>query len=272
MPYVKLSAPELAMSNDAAAPGGVQRNERINCACRNRIGAICPASAPPSPAIAPISATRVSPRARFRRNNDPRTVPSHFDNATPNSAIGSAATNVGARLPVPKPAPIAMAMIAGTAITEWSVVNSLMKSTANSLRKVIGYSSSLPASNCLPPPRLKGTVAHIRYMKPKIEKNTNSAVVEVESSRGALPSSWAKPSGRLTRYATKPSTKATKNANANASIMPKSVATLLTTAFDERSELRSRCHLSQMSVKSCDIFYNCLPTQTVQSTKHKVQI
>ena len=49
-----------------------------------------------------------------------------------------------------------------------------MKSTANNLRRVIGYINSLPASNCLLPPILNGTVAHIRYINPKIEKKMNS--------------------------------------------------------------------------------------------------
>ena len=65
-------------------------------------------------------------------------VDSHLDSDTPNSAIGTVASNANNRFPVPSPTPTPSAIIAGTAITECKVVNSLMKSTANNLRKVIG--------------------------------------------------------------------------------------------------------------------------------------
>src|SRR5688572_33018134 len=67
----------------------------------------------------------------------------------------------------------------------------------------------------------------------------------------------------------------------SASNIPSREAALLTTAFDERSELRSRRHLSQMSVSSCDIlsgvyvlcsFYFVLRLlANTQSTKYKAQ-
>ena len=59
--------------------------------------------------------------------------------------------------------------------------------------------------------------------------------------------------GSLMKYARKPSASATTNENTSASNMPRIDATLLTTAFEERSELRSKRHLSQISVRSCDI-------------------
>src|SRR5687767_10907166 len=62
--------------------------------------------------------------------------------------------------------------------------------------------------------------------------------------------------------------------NTNASNIPKTEATLLTTAFDERSELRSKRHLSQMRVKSWDIYSGSVVAwllASAHSTKYKTQ-
>ena len=89
--YASGSSASSPTNKNAAAPGGVQRNDRIDSACLKSIGATCPATAAPKPATAPISATIVSPRARLRRTSDPMIVESHFDRATPKSIAGIAA-------------------------------------------------------------------------------------------------------------------------------------------------------------------------------------
>src|ERR1044072_8849854 len=65
----------------------------------------------------------------------------------------------------------------------------------------------------------------------------------------ALPSA----SGWLNAYEAKPSMPATMSAKNSAIIMPRIEATRLTTAFEERSELRNSRHLSQIKVSSWDI-------------------
>ena len=62
--------------------------------------------------------------------------------------------------------------------------------------------------------------------------------------------------GLLNAYAAMPSPRATTRANANATNIPSTEATLFTTALEERSEFRSSVHFSQIIVKSCDkIFF-----------------
>ena len=74
-------------------------------------------------------------------------VESHFDNDTPKRAIGTAASSAGVMLPVPSPAPIATARIAGTAMTGVTV------STASAAKAVSyvcmtddGYGRKRPCS------------------------------------------------------------------------------------------------------------------------------
>jgi hypothetical protein len=125
-------------------------------ACLKRMGATWPTAAAPRPAIAPIKAIIVSPRARLRRRTEPIVVESHFESATPKRIAGTPQISVVKRLPVPSPAPMHNRNHSrNEERPSASVVSSLMKSTANSLRSVIGYISSLPASNCLLPPNSK---------------------------------------------------------------------------------------------------------------------
>src|SRR5678815_5515224 len=91
-------------------------------------------------------------------------------------------------------------------------------------------------------------------MSPNIVKKMNSADADAETScvavlLKALPSA----SGWLSPYAAKPSMTATMSAKNSAISIPRIEATRLTTAFDERSELRNSRHLSQIKVSSWDI-------------------
>src|SRR6266850_4623888 len=93
-------------------------------------------------------------------------------------------------------------------------------------------------------------------MRAKIEKKMNSA----DPANGF----WTEPErcniasvfGLLSANAATPSPRATTRANANATNIPSTEATLFTTALEERSEFRSSVHFSQIIVKSCDkIFF-----------------
>ena len=86
----------------------------------------------------------------------------HLESAIPKTAMGMVAINERPSIPLPIPAPTPIAMIAGIAKTDCRFVTSLKKSIANSFRKLMGYISSRPGSNCRLLPMLSGNVAHIR--------------------------------------------------------------------------------------------------------------
>src|SRR5882762_8293030 len=89
-------------------------------------------------------------------------------------------------------------------------------------------------------------------MSAKIEKKMNSADPAngfwTERDRCNIASVF----GLLNAYAATPSPRATTRANANATNIPSTEATLFTTALEERSEFRSSVHFSQIIVKNCD--------------------
>src|SRR5689334_9669951 len=89
-------------------------------------------------------------------------------------------------------------------------------------------------------------------MSPMIEKKTNSAPAAADIS-GKSPNRWATVSGWLITYETTPNPVATPSEKTIVTSIPSTEATWLTTAFDERSELRSKRHFNQISVSSCDI-------------------
>src|SRR3954451_24991660 len=97
--YAKLSF-EVPTNKNAAAPGGVQRNARVDSACLKSNGASWPATAALKPATAPINAITVSPRARLRRSSDPIVVDSHLERAMPKRIVGIAVKRANTKLPV----------------------------------------------------------------------------------------------------------------------------------------------------------------------------
>src|ERR1044072_2880854 len=117
----------------AAAPGGVQRNDRNDSACLKSTGAIWPKTAALKPATAPISATSVSPRARLRRSSNPIVVESHFDRAMPKSNAGNAARGAAVVWPVPNATPKQIAITAGIGDNQGRGVSSLGEATAKRL-------------------------------------------------------------------------------------------------------------------------------------------
>src|ERR1044072_6716205 len=82
----------------------------------------------------------------------------------------------------------------------------------------------------------------------------NSADADADTSRVAVRlNAFPSASGWLSPQAWKPSMGATMRARHSAISMTRIEATRLTTAFDDRSELRNSRHLSQIKVSSWDI-------------------
>ena len=89
----------------------------------------------------------------------PNEMDNHLERKIQNTAMGMVAINERQKsIPLPIPAPTAIAMIADIAKTDCRFVTSLKKSIANSFRKLMGISAADRGSNCRLLPMLSGTL------------------------------------------------------------------------------------------------------------------